>query len=320
MKRKAPVWEPSSEQMQHWPAESGNAINGVGEPCERRPRPIYWHDPDATPHGPLQKWFYQRSNSGDPTILAARAERQAVIDTPMAPLADRVEQRADWSDEVKRVAREAGAADVGITAFRAEWTFQGKEPARQRWMIVIAVAQDYEAMASAPSTASLVEITRQYARGTKIAKSVASWLRERGHDALPYGGPMAGSFILIPGAIAAGIGQLGRHGSMIHPKLGSNFRLACVLTDVPLTADSPVDFHSDEFCASCRVCIEACPPAAILEDKQLVRGQTKYYVDFDKCLPFFNENLSCAICLAVCPFSRPGVGGNLVAKLAKRRT
>ncbi|MFT3694150.1 MAG: reductive dehalogenase domain-containing protein [Kofleriaceae bacterium] len=319
MKRKAPVWQPSADQMEHWPAESGNAINGVDEPAPRRPRPIYWHDPDATPHGKLQKWFYARSNSGDPAILAARAERQAVIDTPLAPLAAVAEIRDDWSAEVKRVARDAGADDVGIALFRPEWVFQGKDVPPQKWMIVIAVGQDYEAMASAPSSTSLVEITRKYARGTKIAKAVASSLRERGHDAFPYGGPMAGSFILIPGAIEAGLGRLGRHGSMIHPTLGSNFRLACVLTDVPLVADTPIDFGSDAFCENCRVCIEECPPAAILEDKQLVRGDVKYYVDFDKCLPYFNENLSCAICLAVCPFSRPGIGENLVAKLAKRR-
>jgi hypothetical protein len=51
-----------------------------------------------------------------------------------------------------------------------------------------------------------------------------------------------------------------------------------------------------------------------------VRGQRRWYVDFDKCLPYFNENLSCAICLAVCPFSRPGVGPSLVRKLARSRT
>lgn len=92
MKRKNPVWQPSADQMQHWPAESGNAINGVGEAEPRRPRPIYWHEPDATPHGPLQKWFYARSNGGDPEIVAARAERQQVIDTPMSPLAPVAEQ------------------------------------------------------------------------------------------------------------------------------------------------------------------------------------------------------------------------------------
>jgi epoxyqueuosine reductase QueG len=174
-------------------------------------------------------------------------------------------------------------------------------------------------MTTAPSVRSLVEVTRQYARGTHTAKAVASWLRREGHDAFPYGGPMAGSFLLIPPAILAGLGELGKHGSMIHRTLGSNFRLACVLTDAPLLADRRDVFGASDFCASCRVCTDACPPDAIAAERQLVRGEVRWYVDFDKCLPYFNENLSCAICLAVCPFSRPEIGPRLVEKLARRR-
>ena len=57
---------------------------------------------------------------------------------------------------------------------------------------------------------------------------------------------------------------------------------------------------------------------AIASDKQLVRGDVKWYVDFDKCLPFFNEHQGCAVCIAVCPWSRPGVGLNLANKLERR--
>ncbi|CAN5874864.1 hypothetical protein BH11MYX4_BH11MYX4_48830 [soil metagenome] len=110
-----------------------------------------------------------------------------------------------------------------------------------------------------------------------------------------------------------------KHGSLIHRELGANFRLACVLTDVPLLVERPDVFGGDDFCASCRVCAEACPPDAIVHDKQIVRGERRWYVDFDKCLPYFNENLGCAICLAVCPFSRPVIGPRLVAKLARKR-
>ena len=131
---------------------------------------------------------------------------------------------------------------------------------------------------------------------------------------------MAGSFLLIPPAIVAGLGELGKHGSMIHRTLGSNFRLACVLTDAPLAADGRDEFGAGDFCASCHVCAEACPPDAIAPERRLVRGEWRWYVDFDKCLPYFNENLSCAICLAVCPFSRPDIGPRLVDKLALRRS
>lgn len=308
--------------MRLWPVVSGNTVNGVGETASRRPSPIYWHPPDSTPHGPLQRWFYARTSGGDPALAEARAERQRAIDAPLVELADtaRVASPAAWSDEVRRVALEAGADDVGIAEMRPEYVFEGHDIPPYRYMIVLAVGQDYEAMRSAPSTRSLVEVTRQYARGTGVAKALANALRAAGHDALPYGGPMAGSFLLIPAALAAGLGELGKHGSMIHRRLGSNFRLACVLTSVPLELGTPDDFGADAFCASCRLCSDACPPDAILPEKTLVRGERRWYVDFDKCLPYFNENLSCAICLAVCPFSRPEIGSRLVSKLALRRS
>ncbi|MET0791928.1 MAG: 4Fe-4S dicluster domain-containing protein [Polyangiaceae bacterium] len=321
MTRRLPVWHPSDDHMQHWPALSGNAINGVGEPTPRRPSPIYWHAPDAIPHGPLQRWFYARTGSADETLLAARSARQSAIDEPLAALAtERVDRAApEWTRDIERIALECGADDVGITAMKSEYVFEGHAVPSQRWMIVIAVAQDYEAMKTAPSVRALVEVTHQYARGTRAAKGIANWLRERGHDALPYGGPMAGSFLLIPAAIEAGLGELGKHGSMLHRSFGSNFRLACVLTDVPLTEDRPEPFGADDFCAQCRVCADACPPDAITHEKVLVRGERRWYVDFDKCLPYFNESLGCALCLAVCPFSRPGIGTRLVEKLATRQ-
>jgi Pyruvate/2-oxoacid:ferredoxin oxidoreductase delta subunit len=319
--RKLPVWRPSAEQMSQWPSESGNAINGVGEASPRRPSPIYWHAPDATPHGPLQKWFYGRT-AALPGVVEARRQRQEALDVPLEPVApERPDRsRVEWSAAVKQVATEAGAADAGVAAMRVEYVFDGFTASPHPWMVVLAVAQDYGAMATAPSEAALVEITRQYAHGIRVAKAVANWLRGQGCDALPYGGPMAGSFLLIPPAIEAGLGELGKHGSMIHRSLGSSFRLACVLTDAPLAADAPHPFGADDFCTRCQACSRACPPDAIAGEKQLVRGQRRWYVDFDKCLPYFNENLSCAICLAVCPFSRPGVGPSLVRKLARSRT
>jgi ferredoxin len=313
-------WKPSDEQMRLWPAISGNAINGVGEKTRRRPSPIYWHAPDATPHGPLQRWFYARTASTDPAIAEARAERQAAIDAPLAEIAVECTERAsdDWAAFAEREARRLGAGAVGVTAMRAELVYAGHDVPTQPWMIVLGIAQDYAAMRSAPSVRALVEITRQYAHGMRVAKGVANWIRSQGYDALPYAGPMAGSFLLIPAAIEAGLGELGKHGSLIHPELGSNFRLACVLTTAPLAPSAKATFGAESFCTNCRLCSDACPPDAISSEKVLVRGEERFYVDFDKCLPYFNENMSCAICLAACPFSTPVVGPRLVQKLALR--
>lgn len=307
---------PKPEQMALWPSVSGNAINGLGETQPSRPRPVYWHKPEMTPHGALQKWFYTQS----PEVVAeARALRQKVIDMPLAPLAERKTSLAqdEWVSGIKEAARAAGADDVGIARMRPEWVYEGYEVA-QKWIIIIAVAHEYEKIRCAPDPVAAAEVIRQYARGNQAAKGVASWIRSHGHEALPHGGPMAGPVLLIPPAIECGLGELGKHGSLIHRRLGASFRLASVLTDVPLLADAQDRFGADEFCLHCKVCAQACPPEAIYDSKQTVRGAQKWYVNFDKCLPYFNETQGCAICIAVCPWSLPGVAEGLVAKMARR--
>ena len=124
--------------------------------------------------------------------------------------------------------------------------------------------------------------------------------------------------LLIPAAIEAGLGELGKHGSMIHRDFGASFRLAVVLTDMPLTPDAPDPFGADDFCLNCQVCVRDCPVDAIHDTKQKVRGADKWYVDFDKCVLYFNEHDACAICLAGCPWSRPGVAPRLTEKFARR--
>jgi epoxyqueuosine reductase QueG len=51
----------------------------------------------------------------------------------------------------------------------------------------------------------------------------------------------------------------------------------------------------------------------------MVRGESKWYVDFDKCIPYFVKTYGCAICIEVCPWSEPGRGEWLSAKLLAAR-
>lgn len=316
MRRTRSEFTPQASQMALWPAVSGNAINGVGETAPSRPRPVYWHPPQLIAHGPLQQWFYEQSrNNAD--MERARARRQKVMDEPLAELASVPAQISahDWTQLVKEAALEAGADLVGIARMQPEWVFEGYE-VKHQWIVMLAVMHDFEQLRKAPEPASAVEVVTQYTRGNRIAKHVASAIRRKGHDALAYGGPLAGPMVLIPPAIECGFGELGKHGSLISRKLGSNFRLACVLTDVPLVPDARDDIPVDRFCTSCRLCVDACPPDAINWTKQMVRGETKWYVDFDRCLPYFNETMGCGVCLAVCPWSLPGVGPRLASRMS----
>jgi epoxyqueuosine reductase len=311
-------WQPDPEQMALMPAISGNSINGLGEEVPRHPTPVYWAtNPADIAHGDVQLWFYQRNDK--PEISVERARRIEAQQVPLAPLAPQAALYTpqDWRARVDVEARRIGADAVGVARVDPAWAYEGRSLPWQS-VIVMAIAMDPAEIAKAPELPAAAEVMRQYTRGVATARAMASWLRAQGHEAQPEAGPMTGDMVLIPAALAAGLGELGKHGSIINRDLGACFRLAAVLTNVDIAPSLPDEFGADGFCTHCRICADACPPQAILPQKATVRGVEKWYVDFDACLPFFNETAGCGICVAVCPFSRPEMGENLVAKLARR--
>lgn len=316
-----PPWEipfsPRQEVLDLLPEAQGNDINGLGEADVRRPTPIMWHDSEIIAHGELQEYF-RRSLMSE----GAKVHRRDNLEFSKKPLPPLSSDRPDWTAaEWTRRARDAalaGEADqVGITRIRPEWVFEGFE-ADFEWIVVLAVAMDYECLKTAPSETSQVEVQKQYARGTRAAYRLASWMRGHGWDAFPHGGPAAGPVLMIPAAIEAGLGELGKHGSMINREFGSSFRLACVLTDMPLEPDAFAPFGADDFCLNCKVCTRVCPVDAIRPEKRTVRGEDKWYVDFDACFPYFVEHTGCGLCIGQCPWSRTGIAPRLADKMTKR--
>ena len=107
----------------------------------------------------------------------------------------------------------------------------------------------------------------------------------------------------------AGMGWNGKHTLLIHPKAGSYFFLAELISDLDLPADSPMK----DYCGTCTRCIDACPTEAI--DKE------GYLVDGSKCISYLTIELrdaiptsfqdkmdnwmfGCDICQQVCPWNR----------------
>lgn len=322
-KKKHPDFVPDSEQMALMPDKSGNDINGRSEKVFRRPTRIYWHNPAAIPHGKVQQWMVDRFKRvpayDDVYASGDRGPRQAdnVAEVRRENSAER------WTDEAREFAMGHDADLVGIAALDPDWTYEECEPYELPWIIVLGVAMDHGALAQSPpsdtNTASALEVATQYNRGAKAAAVLGNWIRQQGYIAHAHAGPWAGSLTLIPAALACGFGELGKHGSIINRQLGSMLRLSAVVTDMPLVADSSDEFGADEFCTRCQVCINACPVGAISDGKQYVRGVLKWYVDFDRCIPYFNETHGCGICIAVCPWSRPGTAPRLAEKMLRRR-
>ena len=311
---------PDPAQMALKPALSGNRINGLGEAQPRAPRMVYWApDPDTIPHGAMQRWFYQVDP--DNAHLARAREERARLLAQEIPQRQGDPVRRDpqqWASALTEFFATADVNMVGVTSMDPAWVYEGQRVTRSH-IIMLGFSHDYAQIATAPAATAGAEVVRQYGRAAAGAKAVAGWLHQLGWEAQALTGPMTSEVTLIPPAIACGFGELGKHGSLVNAEYGSAFRLAAVLTDAPLPTTSARSFGVDAFCHNCRVCEDACPTEAIGAHKQLVRGIEKWYVDFDRCLPFFNQTHGCAICIAVCPWSRPGVGLNLAAKLAQRR-
>ncbi len=312
-------YSPNSEFTNLLDGYSGNRVNGLNEEDVRQPSMVWWApDMDKASFGPAQKWFYQ-SEKPDDEMRELRMQRKEAVEAPLPEVAAERKERSseEWAAELARFVEAGDCEMTGVTTLRPEWVFEHEETTLPN-VVMLAVQHDFDELSHVPELRGGKDVTRQYLRAAQAAKKVAAWLREQGWQADAVTGPMVGKILMIPPAIECGFGELGKHGSIINPEFGSAFRLGAVLTDAPFASTPKRDFGIDDFCSRCRVCENACPPFAIKPDKQTVRGVEKWYVDFDSCIPFFAETSGCAICIAVCPWSRPGIGPNLVEKLARR--
>lgn len=107
----------------------------------------------------------------------------------------------------------------------------------------------------------------------------------------------------------AGNGWMGKHTLLIHPRAGSWFFLAEIISDLDLPPDPPMKDH----CGTCTRCIDACPTEAIAPDGYLVDGSkciSYLTIELKNALPteFANKvdnwMFGCDVCQAVCPWNR----------------
>lgn len=317
------TYKPGPEFLAAWPdGESGNTINGRGEMAFRKASPMFWHPATQHPFGEVQQLASascRRTQEARDSFASAYFYPE--LETPNPSPETRSPE--EWTAMAQDFSLTNEADLFGTTTLKEKYIVEGYAIEGQPNVIMLGFRHDYENLKQAPGSetngASAAEVGRQYARGTRASYALANWIRRQGFNAKPFPGPRADALLLIPAAIDAGLGELGKHGSLINRTYGSNLRLAGVVTDMPITFGQAEDFGADDFCLNCRICEDACPPDAISESKQWVRGEERWYVDFDKCIPFFAENAGCAICIAVCPWARPGVADNLLVKMARRR-
>jgi Pyruvate/2-oxoacid:ferredoxin oxidoreductase delta subunit len=304
------------------PPRSGNDINGLGAREKIRARHVF----HTTPAYGMPDWFLLNRFFNAVVPFATLRQGLAVRwwmrrhAGPTAPTRVDLGGPDAAAAAVKAAAKRFGAAIVGITPLLdgdqyAHADLAGTYP----FAIALGIPMDRARMADLPGPRSNTEVIRVYKELARTVALLSEWLRARGWKTKGYGDPGSTDLLQIPIAVRAGLGELGKHGSLICREHGSNIRLATVVTELPLAPDRPVDIGVEDLCAHCRRCTLDCPPAAIADAKQWVRGEFKWYVDFDKCAPYFSIAGGCAICIQVCPWAEDGRGPLLAEQLLKKR-
>src|SRR3954451_5111398 len=190
--------------------------------------------------------------------------------------------------ELRRLCLELGADDVGFVSIdRPELGDQRAHILAlypwTRTLISLVCRMNREPIRSPARSVANLEFHHTNDHTDETARQVAARLSECGVRAVTpsVGFPMEA--YLFPGktwvvshkpvAVAAGLGQMGIHRNVIHPKFGNFILLATVLIDGEVSEQSkPIDYNP---CLECKLCVAACPVGAIAPDG---------HFDFSACL------------------------------------
>ncbi len=183
------------------------------------------------------------------------------------------------SNEIKKLARDAGADDCGITNLLNSHLKEEKNDIlalypKTKALISIVINLNPENVRCVSRDVSDLEFLHGIEQCNNIARKLSVSLKKNGiNSLLPSAGfPMDVS--KWPGkmwsvshktvAVAAGMGHLGHNRLLIHPDFGNFVFLGTLLIDHEITVyDKPLEYNP---CINCGLCVSACPVGAISAD------------------------------------------------------
>ncbi|MGB7293748.1 MAG: SCP2 sterol-binding domain-containing protein [Thermodesulfobacteriota bacterium] len=205
-----------------------------------------------------------------PTV---RSYKQKVIDPKS------LKQRKLDSGWLRELCLEAGADDVGFVGIdREEIAFEREDVLsyfpRTKTLISLVCRMNREPIRSPGRSVANLEFHHTGDKVNDVARRVVSELENKGVRAInpSMGFPMEmdrfpGKIWLVSHktvAVAAGLGHMGIHRNVIHPKFGNFILLGTILMDAEVsTYDHPIDYNP---CLECKLCVSACPVGAIGSD------------------------------------------------------
>src|SRR3954447_15877590 len=285
-----------------------------------------------------------------PTVVAHRQR----------PAAEKISQPLDaaW---LRKLCLDAGADDVGFLeidrpGLASERPHIQRAFPHARSLISFVLRMNRDTVRSPARSVANSEFHHTGDEVNGVARRITAALERAGIRALnpPMGFPMEADRWMTkriwtvahkPIAVAAGLGRMGIHRNVIHPRFGNFILLGTILVGAEISAYS----HELEYnpCLECKLCVAACPVGAISADGAFnftacythnyrefmggfsdwveniadSRGRKDYRrrvkdsetVSVWQSLAF-GANYKAAYCMAVCPAGEDVIGPYLVSK------
>ena len=219
------------------------------------------------------------------------------------------------SRHIKKYTYFLGADQVGICKVPKRTIYQDDAKGQSlecdyKYAIVFLMRKDPESIAAShgdewvDGPASWVV----YQRLALISVTLARYIRTLGYPA--RASHMFNYATLLPRLVVeAGLGEFSRMGIAVNPFYGATFKAACVLCDLPLEPDKPIDFGLQSYCETCGLCAQQCPVRAIPAGEKVEYNGYKTWVHERKRCALYCVNHPhgdiCQRCTKVCPFNRP---------------
>jgi len=238
--------------------------------------------------------------------------------------------------DIKNAALYFGADLVGICRLDRRWvyshTYDGEGPSggpgdapvvtgehkpqeipeESHYAVVMGFGEDYNMMRYAPSWIAHAATSVGYSMMAITNMFLSAFIRSLGFKAIDCSTNDVA--LTIPMAMQAGLGELGRNGLLISREFGPRLRISKVITDLPLAADSPIEFGVTEFCEVCGRCADMCPSQSIIHGERTTEphnvsnsgGVLKWPINAEACRAYWGRmNRPCTTCISCCPYNKP---------------
>jgi len=205
-----------------------------------------------------------------PTVRAVRAKESLQTDSVVTPV------DATW---LRTLCLEAGADDVGFVEIDCPEIADQRADIlaafpHTKTLISLVCRMNRENIRSPARSVANLEFHHTTGETEEVARKITAILEQQGIRALypSVGFPQEmdrfpGKIWIVshkPVAVAAGLGQIGIHRNVIHPKFGNFILLETLLIDKEVTVyTKPIDYNP---CLECKLCVAACPVGAIGSD------------------------------------------------------